>query len=287
VSTKVLKASFIRHLIPKRPSASHKGANGHVLIVAGSRGMTGAAYLCAMGAMKAGAGLVTVGAPESVRKMITNRLPEAMTLPLPETKEGYLSSGAIQAVKKYVRRRTITTLAAGPGLSVHPSVRGVIKTLLHMDLPFVLDADGLNNIKPLDIKDKPVVITPHPGELARLLGTSTKNVQANRTTIARNTARRFKIICVLKGHRTVVSDGGRVYLNPTGNPAMATGGMGDVLTGVISAFLAQGLSLSDAACAGVYVHGLAGDLARVSDRGLLASEVALAIPKVLKKLGIK
>jgi NAD(P)H-hydrate epimerase len=256
-------------------------------MVAGSRGMTGAAYLCALGALKAGAGLVTVGAPESVRRIITSRLPEAMTLPLPETKDGYLSSGAVPSIAQYVRRRTITTLAAGPGLSVHPPVRVVIKSLLMKGLPLVLDADGLNNIKPADLKAKPVVITPHPGELARFLGISTKKVQANRTKIAQDTARRLKIICVLKGHRTVISDGHQVRLNPTGNPAMATGGMGDVLTGVISAFLAQGLSLFDAACAGVYVHGLAGDLARVSDRGLLASEVANFVPKALKKIGIK
>jgi hydroxyethylthiazole kinase-like uncharacterized protein yjeF len=282
-----LTRSDIRRLIPNRPAASHKGTNGHVLIVAGSRGMTGAAYLCALGALKAGAGLVTVGAPESVRKIITSRLPEAMTLPLAETKEGYLSSKAIPSINQYVRQRTITTLAAGPGLSVHPSVRAVIKSLLIKGLPLVLDADGLNNIKPADLRAKPIVITPHPGELARFLGVSTRKVQSDRAGITRSTARRLQIVCVLKGHRTVISDGRRVCLNPTGNSAMATGGMGDVLTGIISAFLAQGLPLWDATCAGVYVHGLAGDLARVSDRGLLASEVANAIPKALKKIGIK
>jgi len=286
-----LSAARIKKLIPKRPLASHKGVNGHLLILAGSRGMTGAAYLCALGALKAGAGLVTVGAPEAVRKVIASRLPEAMTLPLSETKNGVLSAAAISSIAQYVRRRTITTLAAGPGLSVHPSIRNIIKALLRMNLPIVLDADALNNLSSMDpgfMHDGMTTIsTPHPGELARFLGITTKKVQADRTGIARNTARRFKIICILKGHRTVISDGERVRVNSTGNPAMATGGMGDVLTGVISAFLAQGLSLWDAACAGVYVHGLAGDLARVSDRGLLASEVAMSIPKALKKIGIK
>jgi hydroxyethylthiazole kinase-like uncharacterized protein yjeF len=285
VNAQNLTATQIRRIIPRRSLISHKGENGHLLIVAGSRGMTGAAYLCALGALKAGAGLVTVGAPEAVRRIIASRLPEAMTLPLPETREGYLSSGAIQAIKHYVRRRTITTFAAGPGLSVHPSVRAVIKALLKADLPIVLDADGLNNIKPGDIKGKPVVITPHPGELARLLGVTTRKVQTNRPEITRETAKRLGIVSVLKGHRTVVSDGQRVLLNPTGNPAMATGGMGDVLTGVIAALLAQRLSRFDAACAGVYLHGLAGDLARISDRGLLASEVANSIPKALRKIG--
>lgn len=296
-----LQVSDIRRMIPGRAPTSQKGTNGHLLIVAGSRGMTGAAYLCALGALKAGAGLVTVGGPEAVRRMITSRLPEAMTLPLPETKGGYLSSPATSKIKEYVRRRTITTVAAGPGLSVHPSVRGVIQALLKMSLPVVLDADALNNLSVSSFRRKPEsmdpglrhagitarIITPHPGELSRLLGISIRQVQANRPSVALHTAKTLGVICVLKGHRTVVSDGKRVRINPTGNSAMATGGMGDVLTGVIAAFLAQGLSLFDAACAGVYLHGLAGDLAKVSDRGLLASELASAIPKALKKIGIR
>ena len=282
----ILNASVVKRLIPKRPATSQKGANGHLLIIAGSRAMTGAAYLSALGALKVGAGLVTVGGPESVRNIIAERLPEAMTLTLPESAGGYLSSGATQGIKQYVRRRTITTLAAGPGLSVHPSIRSVITFLLTTNLPMVLDADGLNNIKPLDIKDKPIVITPHPGELARLLGTNTRKVQADRSAIAKGTAKSLNIVCVLKGHKTVVSDGKRTAINSTGNSAMATGGMGDVLTGVIAGLLAQGLSLFDAACAGVYLHGLAGDIAKVSDRGLLASELANGVPKALKKIGI-
>jgi ADP-dependent NAD(P)H-hydrate dehydratase / NAD(P)H-hydrate epimerase len=285
VKLETLKASTIKHLIPKRPATSNKGNNGHILIIAGSGGMTGAAYLCALGALKAGVGLATVGSTEPVRRIVTTRLPEAMTLLLEGTNEGYLTAGAIRAIKEYIRRRTITTLAVGPGLTVHPSVRKVIKALLSIGLPMVLDADGLNNVKPADVKGKPVVITPHPGELARFLGLTTAKVQVNRSKIAKETAKRLGVICVLKGHRTVVSDGQRVLLNPTGNPAMATGGMGDVLTGVIAAFLAQGLSRFDAACAGVYLHGLAGDIARVSDRGLLASELANSIPKALRKIG--
>ena len=276
MNPKVLNASQIKRFIPKRPSTSQKGNNGHLLIVAGSRGMTGAAYLCALGALKAGAGLVTVAGPSTVRRVIGSRLPEAMMIPL-----------SAAEIKKYVRRRTITTLAIGPGLSVHPSIRRVIKALLHLGLPVVLDADGLNNIKPVDIKSKPIVITPHPGELARLLGKSVREIQADRVRVAIGTAKRLGLICVLKGHRTVISDGWKSYLNPTGNQAMATGGMGDVLTGVIGALLAQDLSLFDAASAGVYLHGLAGDIAKISDRGLLATELANTIPKALKKMGIR
>ena len=209
-----------------------------------------------------------------------------MTLPLPESAGGYLSSGAIQAIRKYIGQRAITTLAAGPGLSVHPSVRGVIQFLLQTHIPMVLDADGLNNIRPPDIKNKPVVITPHPGELAKLLTTNIRKVQGIVLPLRRRRPKRLGIVCVLKGHKTVVSDGKRVALNSTGNSAMATGGMGDVLTGMIGALLAQRLSLFDAACAGVYLHGLAGDIAKISDRGLLASELANAVPKALKKIGI-
>jgi hydroxyethylthiazole kinase-like uncharacterized protein yjeF len=286
VTSNTLSAAQIKRLIPKRPVNSQKGKNGHLLLIAGSRGMTGAAYLCALGALKTGAGLVTVGGPEEVRKSIAARLPEAMTLPLPESQGGYLTSGAIGVIQTYVRRRTITTIAAGPGLTVHPSVRGVIKFLLRMNIPIVLDADGLNNVQPADIKGKPVILTPHPGEMGRLLGIQTRHVQADRAAITRNTAKKLGVICVLKGHRTVISDGRHVAFNSTGNPAMATGGMGDVLTGIVAALLAQGLSLFDAACAGVYLHGLAGDMAKVSDRGLLATELAIAIPKAFKKIGI-
>jgi hydroxyethylthiazole kinase-like uncharacterized protein yjeF len=245
-----------------------------VLIVAGSRGMTGAAYMCALGALKTGVGLVTVALPESSRRLLTGRLPEAMTV-------------ALSGIKVYVRRRTITTLAVGPGLGVGTSQKKLVLELIRMRLPMVLDADGLNNVHPKDFKVRQTVITPHPGELARLLGVSARVIQKDRVHAARSTAKRLGVVCVLKGHRTVISDGRRTCINPTGNPAMATGGMGDVLTGAIATLLAQGLTPFDAACAGVYLHGLAGDLARVSDRGLLATELASHIPHALKKIGIK
>jgi len=274
MSVQKLTASAVRRLIPRRPSDSQKGKNGHVLVVAGSSNMTGAAYLCALGALRAGAGLVTVVGPAAVREVIAKRLPEAMTL-------------AVQDIEGFVRRRTIRTLAAGPGLGQGAAQRKLVLQLIKMGLPSVVDADGLNNVSPKDISAHPVIITPHPGELARLLGKSTAEIQKNRIAIALDTARRFKLVCVLKGHQTVISDGKNVFLNMTGNQAMATGGMGDVLTGVIAGLLAQGLSLLRAACAGVYLHGLAGDLARVSDRGLLARDVAAHIPYALKKIGIR
>jgi NAD(P)H-hydrate epimerase len=288
-----LNASQVRRLIPPRPADSHKGKNGHVLVAAGSSTMTGAAYLCALGALRAGAGLVTVAAPAAVRSVIARRLPEAMTQ-------------AVRDIGEYVRRRTITTLAVGPGLGVGASQKALVLDLIRKKLPMVLDADALNNLSAGKKHPSPLpspfkgegkrslgegwshpIITPHPGELARLLGKSTREIQKDRTKIAAETSRMLKVICVLKGHQTIISDGARTFVNTTGNQAMATGGMGDVLTGVIAGFLAQGLSPIDAACAGVYLHGLAGDLARVSDRGLLASEVAAQIPHALKKIGIR
>ena len=249
--------------------------------------MAGAAILSALGALRAGAGLLTVGIVRGERQILTRRLPEAMTLPLPGTTGGWVSSSSFNLIKAYVRRRTITTLAIGPGLTVHPSVHNTVKKLLSLGLPTVLDADGLNNVNPADLKDRSVIVTPHPGELARLLDKSPRVIQKDRSAVAAATAKRLGIICVLKGHQTVISDGQKTFINTTGNPAMATGGMGDVLTGVIAGLLAQGLSLFDAACAGVYIHGLAGDLARVSDRGLLATELAELIPHALRKIGLR
>ncbi len=287
MKARLLSALAVRRMVPRRPDSSHKGKNGHLLIIAGSRGMTGAAFLCALGALKAGAGLVTVGCGESVRKLIAARLPEAMTLPLPERKLGHLSASASRIIEDYVRRRTITVLAVGPGLSVHSSVGRLLRSLLRLPLPFVLDADGLNNLRISDIQGKSLVITPHPGEMARLLGVTLKVIGMDRSASAQHLACRAAITCVLKGHRTVITDGQRLSVNPTGNPAMATGGMGDVLTGVIGAFIAQGIPLYEAACAGVYLHGLAGDLAKTSDRGLLASELAMTITRALARLGIR
>ena len=283
---RALSAARVRRMIPRRPRDSHKGKNGHVLLIAGSRGMAGAAILSGLGALRVGAGLLTVGIVERERRAVTSRLPEAMTLSLPESKTGCISSAAIEIIKNYVRRRTITTLAVGPGLSTHPSVRNVIHSLLLMPLPIVLDADGLNNIHATELKGCQAVITPHPGELARLLGVTRRQIEKDRSGIAQQTARKLGIVCVLKGNRTVISDRDKTFINPTGNQDMSTGGMGDVLTGVIAGLLSQGLDIFEAACAGVYLHGLAGDLARVSDRGLLASDVAAHIPQALKKVGI-
>jgi NAD(P)H-hydrate epimerase len=276
-------------MLPRRPADSYKGKNGHVLVVAGSRGMSGAAYLTALGALRGGAGLVTAAIVEGERSVITQALPEAMTLPLPQTLDGCLSEAALPILNDYLEIRSISAVALGPGLSVHSSVAKIVKTILQTwDKPLVVDADGLNNLTAEDIgPHPPMVITPHPLELARLLEVNRDVVKEGRVMVAEKAAADHQWICVLKGRHTVVTDGRTTRINPTGNPAMATGGMGDVLTGVIAAFLAQGLPPLEASFAGVYLHGLAGDMARVSDRGMLARELANTIPQALKKIGVK
>lgn len=286
--TPITPASVKKAIAP-RPKDSHKGKNGHVLIVAGSRGMMGAPILTALGALRAGAGLVTLAVPASERAFVGAHVPEALTLGLMETPEGTISEGAIDTLTQFTRTHTVNTLAVGPGLAVNAQVTDAVKSILdEFDLPLVLDADGLNNITANDLRGyAELVITPHPAELSRLIGVDRVQIKKDRALHAQKTARDLELVCVLKGHQTIVSDGKNVRLNKTGNPAMAAGGMGDVLTGLIAGLLAQGLDRFDAAGAGVYLHGLAADLSRVSDRGLLAREVANAIPQALRKVGVK
>jgi hydroxyethylthiazole kinase-like uncharacterized protein yjeF len=287
--TPALTAALIKKSLKKRPADSHKGQNGHVFILAGSRGMSGAAVLAARGALRIGAGLVTVGIVASERPVVTRQLAEALTLALPENADGQLTENALPLLQAYAAKRRVTTFAIGPGLGVDLGVGRLIKSLLEkLKLATVLDADGLNNLTLQDLQSRPdLVITPHPGELAHLLKIDLHKVQESRVRITENLARELGLVCVLKGHHSVISNGKMTRLNPTGNPAMATGGMGDVLTGSIAGLLAQKLSVWEATCAGVFLHGLAGDLARVSDRGLLATDVADALPKALAKVGIK
>jgi len=268
----VLTREGLKGLVPEREAEAHKGDYGHVLVVAGSRGKTGAAHLAATGALRCGAGLVTVATPASCLPIVAALGAEYMTLPLPETGEG----GATEAAIEEILAGPWDVIAAGPGLGTGEGVRGLITGLLERArVPLVLDADALNVLAGdpgrLAARDgQVVVVTPHPGEMARLLGLTTAEVQANRLESARNLATARGLHVVLKGHRSVIATpAGAVFINPTGNPGMATGGTGDVLTGVIAAWLGQ-IGDAEAACRlGVYVHGAAGDLA-AGDEGQLA-----------------
>lgn len=299
----LLEARDVAGLLPDRPAASHKGTYGHLLVVAGSRGMIGAAVLAARGALRAGAGLVTVATPASLQAQVAGALPEALTHGLPDSARGTLGVEAVDGVVELMAGRDV--LAIGPGLGTSPETEAFLLELMaHPSLrsrPWVLDADGLNlaarapeRLSDLGrVQASPVlVITPHPGEMARLLGCTTADIQADRPGRVREAAARFGAVAVLKGARSLVADPrGRWAINPTGNPGMATGGMGDVLTGAVGALLAQGLGPWEAARAAVYLHGLAGDLVAATHgpSGLLAGEVADHLPaarrQVLREAG--
>jgi len=244
--------------------------------------------LAALGALRAGTGLVTVATPQTVAPIVESKILEIMTLALPETPDHLLGLEAFPALLRFCQGKS--AVGFGPGLGVSSSITELLSQLLpQLDVPCVFDADALNNLAShLDIfsgMKQPPILTPHPGEMARLLGTtSSKLINEDRMGIARTFATKHHVILVLKGANTLIANpDGQIAICPTGNPGMASAGMGDVLTGVITGFLAQGLTAWNAARAGVYVHGLAGDLAALAmgEPGLIASDVISAIPRAL------
>ena len=259
----LLTRGSIRELLTPRNADTHKGDYGHVLIVAGSLGKTGAAYLAAIGALRAGAGLVTVATPSGCLPVVASMGPEYMTEPIDENPDG-LDPDAVDDILASAG----DVLAIGPGLGQRAGTRAFIHALVdRATLPLVIDADALNafagqpdRLAGRDGRD--VIITPHPGEMARLVGMSIEEVQANRLEVARTFASTHRVYTVLKGHRTLIATpDGTVFINPTGNPGMATGGTGDVLCGMVAACLAQLLDAEAACKMAVYLHGMAGDLA--------------------------
>ncbi len=267
----------------------HKGDAGRVFLLAGSVGLSGAAALCTLGALRVGAGLVTLGIPKSLHPPMAEKLTEAILKVLPETKAGSLS---LQALPEIVTTADgMDAVAIGPGLSQHPETNSLVQQLLpRITRPLVLDADGLNaladDVGILRKLSLPIIVTPHPGEMARLIRLSAEEVQRDRVGIAQEFATRYNVVVVLKGHETIVASfDGATYLNDTGNPGMASGGCGDVLTGVIAGLLGQRLPLFDAARLGAYLHGLAGDLAAndVGEVGLIASDLAARIPQAIRQ----
>ncbi|MGD9043126.1 MAG: NAD(P)H-hydrate dehydratase [Desulfobacterales bacterium] len=277
------------YLQPRSPDA-HKGRTGHLLVIAGSIGKTGAAAMTGVSAMRAGAGLVTLGIAESLNPILETQALEVMTAPLPETQNGTLATGAAEKIKKLAAGKTC--LAIGPGIGQAEETQKLVRKIISQSpVPVVIDADGLNNIagqtQLLKSLKSPAVLTPHPGEMARLIGVTPAEVQQNRLQCAREFATHFKVHLVLKGAATVIAHpDGSAYINPTGNPGMASGGMGDVLTGVLAGFITQGFPPEAASHAAVYLHGAAADtLAQaIGPIGYLAGEVMNAIPREIKKL---
>ena len=277
-------------LAPRRANA-HKGDFGHLLLVAGSRGKAGAAVLAARAAVAAGAGLTTVAAPEELLPSLVAGCPEAMAVPLPQSAEGGIALAGLERLLAAARERT--TLAIGPGVGRQPETAETLRRLaLASDLPLVLDADGLDafagRLGELARRTAATVLTPHPGELGRLLQRSTAEIQGGRLAAAREAARRSGAVVVLKGHRTIVAAAdGEAWINPTGNPGMASGGSGDVLTGVLAARLAQGDEPEFAAGLAAYWHGLAGDLAleRLGGPAVAAGELIASLGAAWRALG--
>jgi hydroxyethylthiazole kinase-like uncharacterized protein yjeF len=272
-----------RTLFEPRAADSHKGDFGRVLVVAGSRGKTGAAHLSGMGALRAGAGLVTIATPASCLPIVASLAPEFMTEPLPESGEGQVSADAVERIADF----TLDVIACGPGLGRGASVGEFMRALIdRVETPLVLDADALTVLsndpgRLLGREERDIIITPHPGEMARLIGTTTDEVQANRIQVASEFASTHHVYVVLKGHRTVIATPeGRIFINPTGNAGMATGGTGDVLTGMIAAFLAQLLDAEAACRLAVFLHGMAGDLAEISE-----GQVAMTATDLLAHIG--
>ncbi|RKY32883.1 MAG: NAD(P)H-hydrate dehydratase [Candidatus Omnitrophota bacterium] len=277
----------------RRKLSSHKGDFGHIFILGGSSVFSGAAVLCAQAVMRSGSGLVTLGIPKSLNSAIIKIKPkEAMILPLAETSSGTLSLSGFKKLEDFIKKTDV--LVIGPGLTQNKSTQNLIhKVIRKLKKPAVIDADGLNAlVGHLDLLRRTpntvhrFILTPHPGEMARLLGVSVKKIQNNRPGIAKKFASDYKLTLVLKGHNTLVVDyQGGFYINRTGNPGMATAGSGDVLSGMIAAFLGQGLDSFEAAKYAVYLHGLAGDLAakKKTQISLIASDVIESIPEAVKK----
>ncbi len=280
---------YAASLLPCRLPDSHKGSFGHVLIMGGSRGMSGAAFLASQGALRTGSGLVTIGVPAGIGVAMEMKTTEAMTLELPETLTGGLGEDALRLMHDFSAQASV--ILVGPGLGRHEDTLEIVRELVQTtDRPLVLDADALfaltGHIELLSGLDTLAVLTPHPGEMARLTGLSVRQIQADRIGVARRAATEWKNIVVLKGPGTIVAfPDGEIYVNSTGNSGMATGGMGDVLAGMIAALIAQGLSSHDAAVLGVYLHGLAGDrVALERPAGMTAMDLAESIPATLHSL---
>ncbi|OGE65121.1 NAD(P)H-hydrate dehydratase [Candidatus Daviesbacteria bacterium RIFCSPLOWO2_02_FULL_36_7] len=273
----VLTKEWVVKRLPKRPKNAHKGTFGKVLVIAGSEHYPGAAYLSSSACYRIGAGLVVLATESSVKIIVARQLPEVTFLSLGEV---------IGKIDKY------DVLLLGPGLGQKEKAVDLVSRLLTKELPkVVIDGDGLNILSKIggwwDKLDKEVVLTPHPGEMTRLTGKSVDEIQTDRVNVVQYFAKKWKKIVVLKGANTIiVSPAGQVLISPFANPVLATAGTGDILAGVIAGLLAQGLNAFDAACVGVYIHGLAGDRIRerTGDAGALASELLPILPQVIKDL---
>ena len=276
-----LCSAELLELIPKRDLLAHKGQVGKVLLLCGSKGFTGAAALCAMGALRSGAGLVYVGVPKCIYPIVAGKLTEAIVFPIPSFR-GRFSVFAAIAIMKMLK--DIDAVVIGPGMGRSAGTLAVVKqVLMHFNGPVVLDADGINVMAShKDImrgRTSPTVLTPHEGEFRRI-----SDAEGTRLERAMKLAAELDAIVLLKGHHTVITDGSDTYVNPTGNPGMAVGGSGDVLSGILGTFLAQGMAPLEAAACAAWVHGKAGDVcaSEIGMSGMLPTDMLCVLPRLLK-----
>jgi len=286
----ILEEEIVKRLLPPRPVYGHKGTFGKVLLLAGSKGMTGAAYLASSAAIRSGAGLVYLGIPESLNPVMEMKLTEVITIPLKETVVQSLGDEAAEEI--ITSLPSYSVLGIGPGLSRHPETQRLVRRIIEKStLPLVVDADALYALREdtdlLKKTNSPVIITPHPGELANLLNKDIKYILENQMEVAREVAHQFGIVVVLKGARTIiVEEKGEGYINISDNSGMATAGSGDVLTGIICGLIAQGTNPFSAAIIGVYIHSVAGNIARrlKGERGMIASDILDQVPQAFLSL---
>ncbi len=277
-----LEHSDVLRILPDRAEESHKGDYGRILLICGSRGYTGAAALATMGALRCGAGLVYLAVPESIYQIEAAKLLEPIIIPLPDV-DGHFSCSAIKDINKLLTR--MDAVMIGPGIGQSVETKALVEAVLsYYEGPVIVDADGINvlssNIDALRGRNHPTILTPHPGEFSRLGG----SIEKGRCKGAEALASDLHSIIVLKGHNTVITDGDNTYINPTGNPGMAVGGSGDVLAGMITAFVGQGIEPLEAAACGVWLHGAAGDLCAESmgQYAMLPSDLLKFLPRLLK-----
>ncbi|MBW1678744.1 MAG: NAD(P)H-hydrate dehydratase [Deltaproteobacteria bacterium] len=290
IQVELLESSDIIQLLKHRLANTHKGHYGHLLIVAGSAGKTGAAAMTSEAALRIGAGLITLGIPSSLNPIMENKLTEVMTEPLPETSSQTLSIKSWGKVKELMEGKK--AIAVGPGISTHPETIEVVSHIVrNSSVPLIIDADGINALSEkqdlLKEATSPLVLTPHIGEMARLLQSSVQRIQEDRVGVAKKFAQENGVCLVLKGARTIIAEPqGSVYINPTGNPGLASGGTGDVLTGMIAGLVAQGYSVSEASRLGVYLHGYIADslTRKIAEMGMTATDLLAKIPLTLKEV---
>jgi len=285
----VTRKEFKRHF-PPRDLSSHKGDFGKIFIIAGSKGFSGAPYLVSLGALRAGAGLITLAVPQSLYPIVARKSIEVMVRPLPETKQGSISLKAEKEIRAFLETQDV--LAIGPGLGQQPETQKLIRDVaLSCRKALVMDADAINAFQGkaslLKKLKGQAILTPHPGEAFRLFGARVPKDDEGRKKYAQQMARRYRMVLVLKGHHTVVAaSSGRADVNLTGNPGLATGGSGDILTGIIAAFLGAGRDPFSAAKCAVFIHGSAADLAakEFGEISLTPMDVLKYLPRAFKKI---